>query len=134
MATATPDLQGNSLDINEIQKVVKRKQYPDAPSIDEASFDIVLTIHHSVRRKISSTLSHYDLGGKSQKREVLLWRDYSTSASCGAWRYHPEGILSNKNDHKSALRQNRMHHQSRHPVPKCIQDERGRGLYRSCMS
>lgn len=97
--------QGNSLDINEIQeKVVKRKQvYPDAPSIDEASFDIVLTNPpFGAKDDQQHILSHYDLGGKSQKREVLLMERCIRLLRPGGRMaiIIPEGILSNKNDHK----------------------------------
>jgi len=96
--------QGNALDLEEIaEKVEKRKRFSfDAPSIEESSFDIVLTNPpFGAKDDQKRILKHYELGGnKSQKREVLLIERCIRLLHPGGRMaiVIPEGILSNKTD------------------------------------
>ena len=94
--------QANALDIEEVTLKVKerRRFYPDAPTIEEGSFDVVLTnppfgAHDDIPR----ILQHYELGrGKTQKRETLLLERQIRLLRPGGRIavVIPEGILSNK--------------------------------------
>lgn len=102
--------QAHALNLQEIaQKVEERKKfYPEAPSIDEQSFDIVLTNPpFGADDNLKELLAPFELGKgkKSQKREVLLLeRCIKLLAPGGRMAVViPEGVLSNKND--SAIRQ-----------------------------
>jgi type I restriction enzyme M protein len=96
--------QANALDVEEVEKKVKDRQrfYAEAPSVEEGTFDIVLTnppfgAVDDVRR----ILKHYELGkGRSQKREVLLLERCIRMLRPGGRMavVIPEGILSNKID------------------------------------
>jgi len=97
--------QGNALDIEEIaDKVEKRRKFcPDAPAIEDDSFDVVLTNPPFGARDDQQTiLKHYDLGGNAQKREVLLIERCIRLLRPGGRMaiVIPEGILSNKGDKK----------------------------------
>ena len=94
--------QANALDIEEVTQKVKerRRFYPDAPTIEEGSFDVVLTnppfgAHDNIPR----ILQHYELGKtKRQKRETLLLERQVRLLRPGGRIavVIPEGILSNK--------------------------------------
>jgi type I restriction-modification system DNA methylase subunit len=95
--------QGNALDIEEItEKVEKRRKFcPDAPTIEDNSFDVVLTNPpFGARDDQQRILGHYELGGKAQKREVLLIERCIRLLRPGGRMaiVIPEGILSNKGD------------------------------------
>ena len=94
--------QANALDIEEVVRKVeeRRRFYPDAPTIEEGSFDVVLTnppfgAHDDIPRIVQ----HYELGkGKRQKRETLLLERQIRLLRPGGRIavVIPEGILSNK--------------------------------------
>ena len=94
--------QANALDIEEVERKVEERHrfYPDAPTIEEGSFDIVLTnppfgAHDDIQR----ILQPYELGkGKRQKRETLLLERQIRLLRPGGRLavVIPEGILSNK--------------------------------------
>ena len=94
--------QANALDIEEVTRKVeeRRRFYSDAPTIEEGSFDVVLTnppfgAHDDIPR----ILQHYELGkGKTQKRETLLLERQIRLLRPGGRIavVIPEGILSNK--------------------------------------
>ena len=94
--------QANALDIEEVKSKVKerRRFYPDAPTISEGSFDVVLTNPpFGAQDNIPRILKHYDLGkGKTQKRETLLLERQIRLLRPGGRLavVIPEGILSNK--------------------------------------
>jgi type I restriction-modification system DNA methylase subunit len=98
--------QGNALDSEEIQDKVQKRQRlcPDAPAIDDGSFDIALTNPpFGAKDDQAHILKHYSLGrGKSQKREVLLIEKNIRLLRPGGRIaiVIPEGILSNKTDNK----------------------------------
>jgi type I restriction enzyme M protein len=68
--------QAHALDLSEVEAKVQERQryYPDAPAIDEGTFDVVLTNPpFGAKDESARILRPYELGkGKSQKREVLL--------------------------------------------------------------
>ena len=94
--------QANALDIDEVtHKVIERRRfYPDAPTIEEGTFDVVLTNPpFGARDDIPRILQHYELGkGKSQKREALLLERQIRLLRPGGRiaAVIPEGVLSNK--------------------------------------
>ena len=96
--------QANALDQGELAaKVVERQRfYPEAPSVKDGSFDIVLTNPpFGARDAMPSILQYYELGRrKSQKREVLLLERQIRLLRPGGKLcvVIPEGILSNKLD------------------------------------
>ena len=96
--------QANALDIDELAgKVADRQRfYPEAPRVDEGSFDTVLTNPpFGARDATPKILNQYDLGrSKSQKREVLLLERQIRLLRPGGKLFVllPEGILSNKLD------------------------------------
>lgn len=95
--------QGNALDVDEIvQKVSQRQRfYTDAPSIEDGTFDIILTNPpFGAYDDQKSILRHYQLGHKRQKREVLLIERCIRLLKPGGRIaiVLPEGILSNKLD------------------------------------
>jgi type I restriction-modification system DNA methylase subunit len=95
--------QGNALDIDEITEKVERRQKfcPEAPAIEENSFDIVLTNPpFGAKDDQPHILKNYELGGNSQKREVLLIERCIRLLRPGGRMaiVLPEGILSNKKD------------------------------------
>jgi type I restriction enzyme M protein len=97
----------NALDISELDsKVAQRKRYyPTAPSVDDETFDIVLTNPpFGARDDLARIVNHYELGHGPQKREVLLLERQIRLLVPGGRLgvVIPEGILSNKND--SAIR------------------------------
>jgi type I restriction enzyme M protein len=98
--------QGNSLDIDEIKgKVLQRQRvYSEAPSIEEGTFDVVLTNPpFGAHDDQPGILRHYQLGGNiRQKREVLLIERCIRLLRPGGRMaiVLPEGILSNKDDKK----------------------------------
>lgn len=96
--------QANSLDLEEVEEKVANRQifYPEAPAIQEGTFDIVLTNPpFGARDKTKRILDDYELGrGKSEKREVLMLERCIRLLRPGGRMavVIPEGILSNKND------------------------------------
>ena len=94
--------QANALDIDELKQKVKdrRRFYPNAPAIEEGTFDVVLSnppfgAHDDLPR----ILKHYELGkGKRQKRETLLLERQIRLLRPGGRIavVIPEGVLSNK--------------------------------------
>jgi type I restriction enzyme M protein len=96
--------QGNALDLDEMQEKIEARRhfYPNAPAIEEGTFDIVLTNPpFGARDDVDRIVSKYDLGrGGSQKREVLLLERQVRLLRPGGRLavVIPEGILSNKND------------------------------------
>ena len=94
--------QANALDIEEVRaKVLEgRRFYPTAPTIEEGSFDVVLTNPpFGAHDHIPRILQHYELGkGKTQKREALLLERQVRLLRPGGRIavVIPEGILSNK--------------------------------------
>lgn len=96
--------QANALDLEELdQKITQRKAfYPDAPSIDDGEFDVVLTNPpFGAHDDSPGILKHYEMGRtRSQKREVLLLERQIRLLRPGGrlCSVIPEGILSNKND------------------------------------
>lgn len=95
--------QGNALDIEEIEEKVKKRQRfsPEAPAIEEGTFDTVLTNPpFGAKDDQKHILKNYELGGKSQKREVLLIERCIRFLRPGGRMavVIPEGILSNKGD------------------------------------
>ncbi len=98
--------QGNALDRLEIKEKVeaRRRFYPEAPSINEGEFDIVLTNPpFGAKDDQQNILKDYDLRGpKSQKREVLLIERCIRLLRPGGRMaiVIPEGVLSNKTDHR----------------------------------
>lgn len=97
--------QANALDLEEIAAKVAERQrfYPDAPAVEDSSFDIVLTNPpFGARDDMPRILAHYELGtGKGQKREVLLLERHIRLLEPGGRIavVIPEGVLSNRNDH-----------------------------------
>jgi type I restriction enzyme M protein len=97
--------QGNSLDTEEIEKKVKERQRicPEAPSIEEGTFDIAITNPpFGAKDTQKEILRHYELGGSGQKREVLMVERCIRLLRPGGRLVIvlPEGILSNKLDAK----------------------------------
>ena len=98
--------QTNALDIEEVGDKVRarQKESPAALSIDDCTFDIVLTNPpFGAKDSLKSLLKHYTLGtGKSQKREVLMLERCIRLLKPGGRIavVVPEGILSNKNDNR----------------------------------
>ena len=96
--------QANALDIDEVaMKVTERQRfYPEAPEVEDSSFDTVLTNPpFGAQDRVPHILQHYDLGkGNSQKREVLLLERQIRLLRPGGKLFVvlPEGILSNKRD------------------------------------
>lgn len=96
--------QANALDVKEIEtKVSARKaHYPQAPAVEEGTFDVVLTNPpFGARDDLPAILSQYELGGgKPQKREVLLLERCIRLLRPGGRIVVviPEGNLSNAND------------------------------------
>ena len=97
--------QANALDIRELGKKVsdRKRFYPEAPGVEEGTFDIVLTNPpFGARDNSTEILAPYTLGGlrKSQKREVLLLERQIRLLRPGGKLFLvlPEGILSNKLD------------------------------------
>ena len=96
--------QANALDIDELAGKVSDRQrfYSDAPEVEEASFDAVLTNPpFGARDAAPNILHHYELGRtRSQKREVLLLERQIRLLRPGGKLFVvlPEGILSNKTD------------------------------------
>ena len=94
--------QANALDVEELARKVEERQrfYPDAPTVEDGSFDIVLTNPpFGARDDTARILRHYELGhGNSQKREVLLLERQIRLLRPGGRLavVLPEGILSNK--------------------------------------
>ena len=94
--------QANALDIGEVARKVteRRRFYPDAPTIEEGSFDIIASnppfgAHDDLPR----ILQHYELGkGRSQKRETLMLERQIRLLRPGGRIavVIPEDILSNK--------------------------------------
>ena len=99
--------QANALDLDEIrEKVEERKRIaPDVPSVEEGSFDIVLTNPpFGATDRTRRILDNYELGrGGSQKREVLMLERCIRLLRPGGRlaAVVPEGILSNKNDKRT---------------------------------
>ena len=96
--------QANALDLVEVAEKVKfrRQFYPDAPLIEEGTFDIVLTNPpFGAKDETANIVTPYKMGrtGK-QKREVLLLERHIRLLRPGGRLavVIPEGILSNKND------------------------------------
>ena len=94
--------QANALDIEEVASKVdeRRRFYPDAPTIEEGTFDIVLSNPpFGAKDDLPRILQHYELGkGSSQKRETLLLERQIRLLRPGGRIavVVPEGILSNK--------------------------------------
>ena len=96
--------QANALDLEEIEeKVTERKRaIPEAPDVEDSTFDIVLTNPpYGAKDSVERILKYYELGlGRSQKREVLMLERCIRLLKPGGRMavVIPEGILSNKND------------------------------------
>lgn len=96
--------QANSLNLQELREKVSQRQLlnPNAPSIDEGTFDILLTNPpFGARDKSRRILDSYELGrGCSQKREVLMLERCIRLLRPGGRMAAviPEGVLSNKGD------------------------------------
>src|SRR5574341_82188 len=96
--------QANALDLEEVSQKIEQRQrfYPQAPSVDEGTFNIVLTNPpFGAKDTTRRILDNFDLGvGGSQKREVLmLERCIRLLKPNGRMAIVvPEGILSNKTD------------------------------------
>ena len=96
--------QANALDLTEVSdKVVERRRSsPQAPAIEEGTFDLVLTNPpFGARDRVHRILQHYRLGGATgQKREVLLLERCIRLLRPGGRLVTviPEGILSNYTD------------------------------------
>lgn len=94
--------QANALDIDELTHKIeeRRRFYPDAPTVEDGSFDVVLSNPpFGARDAIPRILRNYELGrGNSQKREVLLLERQIRLLRPGGRLavVLPEGILSNK--------------------------------------
>ena len=106
--------QANALDIEEIEKKVKERQLvtPEAPNVEEGTFDIVLTNPpFGASDRVKKILNHYELAAPNgQKREVLMLERCVRLLKPGGRMaiVVPEGILSNKNDRRtrSYIREN----------------------------
>ena len=98
--------QSNALDLDEIaEKVTERQRTnPSALSIEDGTFDIVLTNPpFGSKDDTKRILEHFCLGvGKSQKREVLMLERCIRLLKLGGRMaiVIPEGILSNKKDRR----------------------------------
>ena len=96
--------QANALDTDELTAKVTERQrfYPHAPSVEDGTFDVVLTNPpFGARDDTPNILQRYELGrGVSQKREVLLLERQIRLLGPGGKLFAvvPEGILSNRND------------------------------------
>lgn len=96
--------QANSLDLEEVNRKIaeRRKVFPDAPNIEDGTFDIILTNPpFGAYDRSGEVLKYYDLGVRgSQKREVLMLERCIRLLRPGGRMavVIPEGILSNKND------------------------------------
>jgi type I restriction-modification system DNA methylase subunit len=96
--------QANALDLAEVRdKVVERRRTtPEAPAIEEGTFDVVLTNPpFGAKDRVPRILRYYDLGGATgQKREVLLLERCIRLLRPGGRLVTviPEGILSNYTD------------------------------------
>lgn len=95
--------QANALDLTEISEKVeaRRRFYPQAPSIDEGTFEIVLTNPPFGAHDAGRIAQMYALGARgSQKREVLLLERQIRLLRPGGRLavVIPEGILSNSGD------------------------------------
>jgi type I restriction-modification system DNA methylase subunit len=98
--------QANGLDLQEIAEKARERQRfnPNAPSVQEGTFDIVLTNPpFGAVDKSPRILEPYELGrGHSQKREVLMLERCIRLLRPGGRMavVIPEGILSNKLDQR----------------------------------
>ena len=96
----------NALDLDEITRKIdeRRRTMPEAPDVEDGGFDIVITNPpFGATDKVRRILDHYELGvSVSQKREVLMLERSIRLLTPGGRLaiVVPEGILSNKNDHR----------------------------------
>lgn len=96
--------QANALDLDELARKAAERQrfHPGAPTVEDGTFDIVLTNPpFGARDDLPNVLKWYELGrGGAQKREVLLLERHIRLLRPGGRLVSviPEGILSNKND------------------------------------